>query len=64
LDGKPIKYTFGFDQFQESLNGVDDTTVIQVKSVRKHRADDSVIPSNDAEAVNIYQSKGLIHGRS
>ena len=36
---------------------------IQVDSVRKHGQDDSVIPANVAEAINFYQSKGLIHGR-
>jgi hypothetical protein len=40
------------------------TLTIQVDSVRKHGQDDSVIPANVAEAVNFYQSKGLIRGRS
>ena len=37
---------------------------IQVDSVRKNGQDDSIIPANVAEAVNFYQSKGLIHGRA
>ena len=37
---------------------------IQVDSVRKHGQDDSIIPANVAEAVNFYQSKGIIHGRA
>jgi hypothetical protein len=37
---------------------------VQVDSVRKHGEDDSVIPANVAEAVNFYQSTGLIHGCS
>lgn len=36
---------------------------VQVDSVRKHGENDSIIPANVAEAVNFYQSKGLIHGR-
>jgi hypothetical protein len=32
--------------------------------VRKHGQDDSVIPANVAEAINFYQRKGIIHGRS
>lgn len=43
--------------------GVPVTLTIQVDSVRKHGQDDSVIPSNVAEAVNFYQTKGIIHGR-
>ena len=37
---------------------------IQVDGVRKHHQEDSVIPANVAEAMNFYQSKGIIHGRS
>jgi hypothetical protein len=37
---------------------------IQVNNIRKHRADDPVIPPHVAEGVNFYQSKGLIHGSS
>jgi hypothetical protein len=45
-------------------DGIPITLTIQVDSVRKHGQDDSVIPVNVAEAVNFYQSKGLIRGRS
>jgi len=37
---------------------------VQVDSIRKHGEDDSVIPANVSEAVNFYQSKGILHGRS
>lgn len=45
-------------------DGIPVTLTIQVDSVRKDGQDDSVIPANVAEAVNFYQTKGLIHGRS
>jgi len=44
-------------------DGIPVALTIQVDSVRKHGQDDSVIPPNVAEAVNFYQSKGIIHGR-
>ena len=44
--------------------GVPVALTIQVDSVRKHHQDDSVIPANVAEAINFYQSRGIIHGRS
>jgi len=37
---------------------------IQVDSVRKPGEDDSSIPTNVLQAVNFYQSDGLLHGRS
>ncbi len=37
---------------------------IQVDSVRKPGQDDSTIPANVEKAVNFYQTRGLIHGRS
>ena len=37
---------------------------VQVDSVRKPGEDDAVIPSNVAQAVNFYQSEGLLHGRA
>jgi hypothetical protein len=37
---------------------------IQVDSVRKKGEDDSVIPPNVAEAINFYQSGGMLRGRS
>jgi hypothetical protein len=36
---------------------------VQVDSVRKLWQNDGVIPANVAEAVNFYQTHGLIHGR-
>jgi hypothetical protein len=36
---------------------------IQVDSVRKRKENDSVIPGNVREAINFYQSDGLLHGR-
>lgn len=37
---------------------------IQVDSVHKPGHDDAVIPPNVRNAINFYQTKGLIHGRS
>jgi len=45
-------------------DGIPVALTIQVDSVRKHGQDDSIIPANVAEAVNFYQSKGMIHGRA
>lgn len=42
--------------------GIPVVLTIQVDSVRKNGEDDSVIPGNVVDAVNFYQSKGLIHG--
>jgi len=36
---------------------------IQVDSVRKANENDEIIPPNVREAVNFYQSEGLLHGR-
>jgi hypothetical protein len=36
---------------------------IQVDSVQKSNQDDSLIPPNVSEAINFYQSEGLLHGR-
>jgi hypothetical protein len=36
---------------------------IQVDSVRKSNQDDALIPPNVGEAINFYQSEGLLHGR-
>lgn len=44
-------------------DGIPVALTIQVDSVRKHSEDDSVIPANVIEAVNFYQTKGIIHGR-
>jgi hypothetical protein len=37
---------------------------VQVDSIRKHGVDDGNIPSNVKQAINFYQSSGLLHGRS
>jgi len=49
---------------QLERDGIPVTLTIQIDSVRKGGEDDSVIPGNVAEAVNFYQGKGIIHGRS
>jgi hypothetical protein len=49
---------------QLERDGVPVALTIQVDSVRKHGEDDSIIPANVGEAVNFYQSKGIIHGRA
>ena len=45
-------------------DGIAVLLTIQVDSVAKIGQNDTVIPANVAQAVNFYQSKGLIHGRS
>lgn len=45
-------------------DGVSVALTIQVDSVRKHGQDDAIIPANVAEAINFYQAKGIIHGRT
>jgi hypothetical protein len=44
--------------------GIPVRLTIQLDSVRKPGEEDSTIPANVKEAINFYQSKGLIHGRS
>jgi hypothetical protein len=44
--------------------GVPVSLTIQLDSVHKPGHDDSTIPDNVRNAVNIYQTKGLIHGHS
>jgi pimeloyl-ACP methyl ester carboxylesterase len=44
--------------------GVPVLLTIQVDSVRKHGEDDGSIPANVREAVNFYQTDGVLHGRS
>jgi hypothetical protein len=44
--------------------GVPVLLTIQVDSVQKPREDDGRIPPNVREAVNFYQSEGLLHGRN
>jgi len=43
--------------------GIPVALTIQIDSVRKPRQDDSRIPPNVRNAINFYQTKGLIHGR-
>jgi len=44
-------------------DGIPVLLTIQVDSVAKHGEDDSLIPSNVAQAANFYQSNGFLHGR-
>ena len=48
---------------QLQLDGVPVLLVAQVDGVNKRQADDSLIPANVAEAINFYQTEGLLHGR-
>lgn len=45
-------------------DGIPVVLTIQVDSVTKNAEDDSLIPANVAEAVNFYQTGGILHGRS
>ena len=45
-------------------DGIPVALTIQVDSVTKNGEDDSIIPANVAEAVNFYQTGGILHGRS
>ncbi len=45
-------------------DGIPVLLTVQVDSVTKRGEDDSLIPGNVVHAVNFYQPKGLIHGRS
>jgi len=45
-------------------DGIPVALTIQVDSVTKNGEDDSLIPPNVAEAVNFYQTRGILHGRS
>jgi pimeloyl-ACP methyl ester carboxylesterase len=44
-------------------DGIPVLLTIQVDSVAKSGEDDSVIPANVEQAINFYQSDGLLHGR-
>jgi hypothetical protein len=44
-------------------DGVPVRLTVQVDSVSKPGSDDRLIPANVAEAVNFYQSDGLLHGQ-
>jgi hypothetical protein len=48
---------------QLNRDGIPVLLTIQVDSVEKTGEDDSLIPANVAQAVNFYQSDGLLHGR-
>ncbi len=48
---------------QLGRQGVPVSLTIQVDSVHKPGHDDAVIPPNVRNAINFYQTKGLIHGR-
>ncbi|MCU1324565.1 MAG: hypothetical protein JWM43_4214 [Acidobacteriaceae bacterium] len=37
--------------------------LIEVDGVRKHQQDDAIIPANVLQAINFYQTEGLLHGR-
>jgi hypothetical protein len=45
-------------------DGIPVALTIQVDSVTKNGENDSLIPANVAEAVNFYQTGGILHGRS
>ena len=45
-------------------DGIPVSLTVQVDSIQKHGEDDSVIPPNVHEAVNFYQTGGILHGRS
>jgi hypothetical protein len=38
--------------------------LVQVDGVPKREQDDSIIPANVAQAINFYQTEGLLHGRA
>jgi len=44
-------------------DGIPVLLTIQVDSVSKRGEDDGIIPSNVAEAINLYQLNGFLHGR-
>jgi len=49
---------------QLEQDGIAVALTVQVDSVAKGGRDDSVVPANVAEAVNFYQTSGIVHGRS
>jgi pimeloyl-ACP methyl ester carboxylesterase len=48
---------------QLQYDGVPVLLLAEIDGVRKHNHDDSLIPANVAEAINFYQTEGLLHGR-
>ncbi len=49
---------------QLDRDGIPVLLTVQIDSVGKIGENDAVIPANVAQAVNFYQSNGMIHGRS
>jgi hypothetical protein len=45
-------------------DGIPVALTIQVDSIRKSRKDDSVIPANVSQAINFYQTRGILRGRT
>ena len=45
-------------------DGIPVDLTIQVDSIRKNRKDDSIIPANVFQAINFYQTGGLLRGRT
>ena len=48
---------------QLQRDGIPVLLLIEVDGVRKHEHDDAIIPANVAQAINFYQTEGLLHGR-
>jgi hypothetical protein len=49
---------------QLQREGIPVLLTVQVDSIAKPGQDDRVVPANVARAVNFYQTRGLLHGRS
>lgn len=49
---------------QLEKDGIPVLLTIQVDSISKSQQDDRTIPANVAQAVNFYQTRGILHGRS
>jgi hypothetical protein len=45
-------------------DGIPVLLTIQIDSVTKHGEDDRLIPANVAEAINLYELDGFLHGRA
>lgn len=45
-------------------DGIPVLMTIQVDSISKNQEEDSIIPANVVQAINFYQTGGLLHGRS
>jgi len=48
---------------QLQRDGIPVLLLIEVDGIRKHDHDDAIIPANVAQAINFYQTEGLLHGR-